>query len=200
MNISNSEIRAKARAALGNEIFGRTWLMALLVGLIISAILGAANSLCMGLGSLLLSGPLYVGLYKTYLKIAQGDQDVKIETAFEGCYSFGPNLVLGLMHTLYIFLWTLLFIIPGIIKSYSYALAYYIKAEHPEYGWRECLNESEKMMQGNKMRLFILHLSFIGWALLSIFTFGLASLWVNAYQQTATAIFYEELKKEQLYQ
>ncbi len=199
MYISNSEIRARARFALGGEIFGKKWLMAVLGGLIISAILTAANYLCAGIATMLLCGPLYVGLYKFYLKIAHDDPEVRVENVLEGCYNFSQNFTLGVMHTLYIFLWSLLFIIPGIVKSYSYSLAYYIKAEHPEYDWRECLDESEMMMKGNKWRLFKLHFSFIGWMFLSLFTLGIGSLWVNAYMETSNAIFYEELKHERMY-
>ena len=199
MYISNSEIRAKARENLGPGIFNNTWIMAILGGLIISAVLGAANYLCAGIATMLLCGPLYVGLYKLYLKIANGDKEVKIETVFSGCYNFSQNFMVGLMYTLFIFLWSLLFVIPGIVKSYSYALVFYIKAENPDMDWRMCLDESESMMQGNKWRLFTLHLSFIGWFLLSMFTFGIGSFWVNAYLQTSTAVFYEELKRERMY-
>lgn len=196
MNISNSEIRAKAREALGKNILSKTWLIAMAIGFIISSVLTAANAISSGIATLFLSGPLYVGLNMAYLHIARGDREVTIGTAFEGCYDFKSNLILGIMHNLIIWLWSLLFIIPGIIKGYSYSMAYYIKADHPEYGWRECLEESEKMMKGYKLRYFLLNFSFIGWILLSIVTFGIASFWVNTYMSTASAVFYDELKRE----
>lgn len=196
MNISNREIRAKARETLGKSIFSKTWLIAIAIGLIISGILAAANYISSGFATLFLSGPLYVGLNMAYLHITRGDKEVTIGSAFEGCYDFKSNLVLGLMHNLIIWLWSLLLIIPGIIKGFSYSMAYYIKADHPEYGWRECLEESEKMMKGYKLKYFLLNLSFIGWLLLSIVTFGLASFWVSAYMSTASAVFYDELKRE----
>lgn len=199
MYISNSEIRARARTALDRNPFSRKWIILILMSVVTSIIFGAANYLCCGLGTLLLCGPLYVGLYKAHLKVAQGYSDIKFDTVFEGCNNFGSNLVLGLMHTLIVTLWSLLFIIPGIIKSYSYALVYYIKAEHPEYGWRECLDESEKMMRGYKFKLFMLHLSFVGWLFLSTFTCGIGTVWVNTYLQTATAVFYQELKTQKMY-
>ena len=198
MNTSNYEIRAKARDALGNNIFDRTWLLALAAGLIISVILAAATSIG-GIASILLTGPLYVGLHFTFLKIARKDIDIKFENVFDGCYSFGPNLVLGLMRELLITLWTFLFIIPGIIKGYSYSMAYFVKADYPEYGWRECLQESERLMKGNRLRLFSLHLSFIWWDILGIMTCGIGTLWVSAYKSTANAIFYEELKRSDMY-
>ena len=199
MQISNSEIRARARKALENNPFRRIWVMLVLMGFVTSAILGAANYLCFGLGFLLLSGPLYIGLYKIYLRVATDDSDIKFEHLFEGCYNFAPGLALGVMHTLIIFLWSLLFLIPGIIKAYSYSMAYFIKSEHPEYGWRECLDESAFLMRGNKMRLFKLHMSFFGWIILASLTLGICSFWVEAYMNTATAILYEELKEEKAY-
>ncbi len=199
MYISNFEIRAKARQALDNNIFSSKFLMLIAMNITTSLVLGAANYLCLGLGTLLLCGPLYVGLYKSHLKTVNGDSDIRFSTVFDGCDDFGSNLVLGVMHTLIIALWSLLFIIPGVIKSYSYALVYYVKADNPEYTWRECLNESERMMRGYKMKLFTLHLSFLGWAFLSLFTFGIGFLWVNVYQQTATAVFYEKLKAKDMY-
>lgn len=200
MYISNSEIRAKAREALGRNIFSKNYLMLIGMTLVTGIVLSAANYLCCGLGSLLLCSPLYVGLYKVYLRLVQGDQSITFNSLFDGCNEFGPNLALGVMRTLIITLWTFLLIVPGIIKSYSYALSYYIKAENPDYSWRECLDESAIMMKGHKMQLFKLHLSFIGWALLSLLTFGIGLFWVNTYQQTATAIFYEEIKSQTNYE
>ena len=128
--------------------------------------------------------------------ITRGDKEVAVGNAFEGCYDFKSNLVLGLMHNIIVWLWSLLFVIPGIIKGFSYSMVYYIKADHPEYGWRECLEESEKMMKGYKFKYFLLNLSFIGWILLSIVTFGLSTFWVTAYMSTASTVFYDELKRE----
>ena len=199
MHISNSEIRAKARESLDGKIFGKRWLLAVLGGLIISAVLGAANYLCAGIATMLLCGPLYVGLYKFYLNISNNQEDIKVESVFDGCYNFSQNFMVGLMQSLLIFLWSLLFVIPGIVKSYSYALVYYIKAENPEMDWRQCLSESEIMMKGNKWRLFKLHFSFIGWMFFSLFTLGIGSLWVNAYMQVSTAVLYEEIKRERMY-
>ena len=91
-------------------------------------------------------------------------------------------------------LWSLLFVIPGILKAYSYALVYYIKNDHPEYSWRECFIASNALMKGNRWKLFCLQFSFIGWTILGMLCLGLGGLWITPYRQTATAIFYEELK------
>lgn len=98
------------------------------------------------------------------------------------------------LSTIYIFLWTLLLIIPGIIKSYSYALTPYILVEHPEMSANEAIEESMRLMDGHKFDLFYLQLSFIGWAILSILSLGLGFFWLIPYQMTAQAAFYRDIK------
>ena len=100
------------------------------------------------------------------------------------------------LSTIYIFLWTLLLIIPGIIKSYSYALTPYILVEHPEMSANEAIEESMRLMDGHKFDLFYLQLSFIGWAILSILSLGLGFFWLIPYQMTAQAAFYRDIKNE----
>ena len=196
MRLTNSEIRAKARQALGGQIFAGPWLTALLISLAIGAILAAASGISYGIGSVLLTGPLYLGLNLAYLKLVRGEE-MKFETAFAGCNDFGSNFVLGIMQSLLIFLWSLLCYIPGIIKGYAYSMAFFIKADHPEYGWRECLNESERMMNGHKMDYFLLQLSFIGWTIVGTLACGIGTLWVTAYISASNAVFYDELKKSE---
>lgn len=103
--------------------------------------------------------------------------------------------VIGLM-SIYIFLWCLLLFIPGIIKSYSYCFAPYISMDNDELTVEECINESMKMMNGNKMKLFLLDLSFIGWYLLCIVTLGIAILWVVPYHEAARIALYEDIKAQ----
>lgn len=94
---------------------------------------------------------------------------------------------------LYVFLWSLLFIIPGIIAGYSYAMTGYILAEHPELTASEAIERSKRMMTGNRWRLFCLQISFIGWDILSSLTLGIGELWLRPYKQAATAAFYREI-------
>lgn len=197
MKISNSEIRAKARESLGGNIFSKTWLLSLLAVAIVAFVINLVSQMSCGIGTALVMGPLYVGLHLAFLRLIRRESEMKIGSIFDGCNDFGSNLMLGLMYTLIVSLWTMLFIIPGIVKSYSYALVYYIKADHPEYSWRECLDESEKMMKGNRLKLFYLNCSFVGWMLLGSLACGIGALWVSPYMQASTAVFYEELKREQ---
>lgn len=121
-------------------------------------------------------------------------KSAKVETLFSGCNNFVTNFVAYLLVQIFTVLWTLLFIIPGIVKSCSYAMTYYILNDHPEMSATEAITESRKMMNGHKMEYFILQLSFIGWILLSTLTFGLLLLYVLPYMQATNAAFYEKLK------
>ena len=96
----------------------------------------------------------------------------------------------------YTLLWTLLLVIPGIIKAYSYSMTFYILRENPEMTAGDAITASQKMMDGHKMDLFLLSLSFIGWAILASITFGIGYLWLIPYIYTAYEAFYETLKKE----
>ena len=96
----------------------------------------------------------------------------------------------------YTLLWTLLLVIPGIIKAYSYSMTFYILRENPEMTAGDAITASQKMMDGHKMDLFLLSLSFIGWAILASITFGIGYLCLIPYIYTAYAAFYETLKKE----
>ena len=101
---------------------------------------------------------------------------------------------LCIMIGIFVFLWSLLFVIPGIVASYRYCQAAYILAENPEKGVMECINESKAMMFGHKMDRFILDLSFIPWYLLSSITCGIASIYVTPYQSLTNAAYYNSLK------
>ena len=100
-----------------------------------------------------------------------------------------------ILQNIYIFLWSLLLIIPGIIKTFSYALTPYILKDNPHLSYNAAIEESMRLMDGNKARLFWLSLSFIGWAILSIFTCGLGLLALIPYYYTTVAAFYEDLKE-----
>lgn len=111
-------------------------------------------------------------------------------------------LFLKLAVRIYVFLWGLLFIVPGIIKRYGYSQAEYIfkdivdrTGEQPSI--RECLSESERIMQGQKMNLFSLELSFIGWYIASIFTYGLLYFWLQPYLFMSRVVFYEHVSQSE---
>jgi uncharacterized membrane protein len=90
-------------------------------------------------------------------------------------------------------LWSLLLIIPGIIKGIAYSQVFFLLRDNPEYTALEAITESKKRMKGYKWKFFLLNLSFIGWAFIAIFTLGIGFLWLTPYILTANATFYNEL-------
>ena len=194
MNTSNYVLRARARESLGGGIFAKNWLLAILVHIVYSIIYGGASSMCFVV-AIIIAGPLEVGLASVFVKAVRTKEEIRFEQMFDGFKDFSGNLVLGLMQGLYIFLWSLLFIIPGIVKMYSYSMCFYIKNDHPEYDWEKCITKSRMLMRGNKMKLFLLDLSFIGWEIVALFTCGIGFLWIYPYQMASRAAFYNELIK-----
>ena len=144
--------------------------------LIYGLLVGAVSNM-VPLLAFVISGPLAYGLVALYLGRARGTR-MDVNTLFVGFNRFVDTLVLGLLQWLFVFLWSLLFVIPGVIKSYSYAMAFYIMHDEPGIKPMEALRKSEEMMKGYKGSLFGLQLSFIGWWLLIIVTLGLASFFV----------------------
>lgn len=191
--MTNAEIRAKAREALGGGIFQNAWMYALLVAFIGDAILTVAGTVVVG--AIILFGPITYGVHKYFVFLTRGGDEKSIATVFDGFTTdFAGTVLLGILQSVFVFLWSLLFIIPGIVKHYGYAMAYYIKVDHPEYDWRQCLDESQKMMMGKKWRLFCLDFSFIGWIIVGVLCLGVGTLWVIPYMEAARARFYEEIK------
>ncbi|MCF0174532.1 MAG: DUF975 family protein, partial [Bacteroidales bacterium] len=101
-----------------------------------------------------------------------------------------------LLKSIYVFLWSLLLVIPGIIKAFSYALVPYIISENPNLSPEEAISQSSKMMEGHRLDLFILYLSFIGWFILAVLTAGIGFLWLCPYISAAKASFYLDIKNE----
>ena len=200
--IDNATIRAKARAQLGGGIFKDKWLIMLLVCLLYTTIGGIVSSIpVLGwIGTLVVGGPLMYGLYKAILETVEGEKP-KFESLIHGfTEDFSGNMILGLLQTLFVFLWTLLFIIPGIVKTYAYAMAFYLKRDCTKMGVtkeaKTYLDESSTMMEGHKMQLFLLDLSFFGWYFLGVLCFGVGTLFVVPYHEMARANFYKELCAE----
>ena len=108
------------------------------------------------------------------------------------------NVLTMFLMYLFIFLWALLLVIPGIIKSLAYSMTPFIIKDYPELSPNQAINLSIKMMKGRKFDLFWLYLSFIGWFFLCIFTLGLGYLWLAPYVQTSMAAFYQDVKNDYL--
>lgn len=191
-----SEYRRRAREALEGNIFGNTWLFMVLVVLVTGAILSVSGIIF--IGPLLLIGPISIGICSYTLHVVRNtEKKNKIDPLLDGFRgSVGNSILVGLLATIFTALWSLLFIIPGIVKAIAYSQCYFIALEHPEYDANTCITESRKMMNGHKWEYFCLQFSFIGWMIVGSFCLGVGTLWVSAYMNAANAAFYEDLKNQ----
>jgi len=162
---------------------------AFLVG---SAIYITIAAIAMAVVYFVLGSIISVGYARFNLDLVDGGNP-SFETLF-GYFSYWKTTAVArLLQSLYVLLWSLLFIIPGIMASYSYAMTEFILAEHPELTAGEAIAQSKVMMAGNRWRLFCLHFSFIGWDILCTLTMGIGHLWLRPYRQAADAVFYREI-------
>lgn len=178
------------------------WLMGAIICFIVTAVSGLISAIP-GYGvfiGLVVLGPLNFGVSYTFLSFSRNNGKLEIESLFKGFNSdfFSKAFFLNLLKNVYIFLWALLFIIPGIVKAYSYYMSNYILADHPDYTPKECIEKSREMMEGHKLELFVQHLSFLGWAILCIFTLGVGGFFLSAYIYTTEANFYNNIMGEPL--
>ena len=185
----NTELRAEARVALTDK-----WVMGAVTTLVFGAVSGAASYIPV-VGTILVALPMMYGYSIVMLSVMRGGE-MNIGGLFDGFNDFGRIVGTKLLQAIYTFLWTLLLVIPGIIKNYSYAMTDFILKDQPELANNAAIEKSMAMMDGNKMKLFLLDLSFIGWAILCLFTFGIGFLFLQPYVQSAHAAFYEDLKAQ----
>ena len=156
---------------------------------ITSAIIGA-------LFSIFVTNAITVGVNNYFIK--NTDSKPSFKDAFSGFkVKYGRNIGTLLLVGIKTFLWTLLFIVPGIIKSYEYSIIPYILADDPEISSKDAFKKAKQMMKGNKWRLFKLEFSFIGWFVLCVLTLGIGTLFLIPYINAANAEFYVELKNKQ---
>ncbi len=168
-----------------------------LVYLIYSLIIGALSSMA-GVGLLLLGGPVHLGLANYIYDVYHGE-NVDVVTLFKPFNKdILKSIILGAVSAIYIALWSLLFVIPGIIKMYSYSMIYFIQLENPDMHYEEVITKSRKIMKGNKGRLFCIHLSYIGWFILSALTFGILLFWVMPKVQMAKYELYRQISFDPL--
>ncbi len=191
--MKRSALKKQARAALKGH-----WGIAILVGLALIGVNWVIGMIpVIGWIVSLAAVVLEFGFAAFYLSLVRAG-DVKFVTLFTASFEgFFKKLGTYWLKVLYLFLWYLLFIIPGIVKSYSYAMTNYILLDNPELTANEAITKSRQMMKGYKWKLFVLDLSFILWRLLGMIPFFgtlLNLLYVNPFYTATRAQFYEELK------
>ena len=190
-------ITLKERAK--EQIRGKIWDL-FLITLIVSLITGAVNGV-LGLlpgigtvGALVITAPIYISVYKIYLDLVNENKTPVIADVFYGYSDFGSSVLVVIITALFTFLWSLLFVLPGIVKAISYSQAYYIIAENKGMPAIDAINRSKAMMHGHKMDYFVLQLSFIGWGIVGALTFGIAFIWIAPYMSATYANFYNSVK------
>lgn len=142
-----------------------------------------------------LINPFDVGGKRFMRKSIEDVAQVK-EIAFAYDHSYKNVVKVMFYRELYIFLWALLFVIPGIVKMYQYLMVPYLLSEYPDMEYHEALARSRDMMEGNKWKAFVLGFSFILWDMLSVITFGIVAIfYVNPYRNLTFAALYDELKR-----
>jgi uncharacterized membrane protein len=142
---------------------------------------------------LLIGGPMAIGLATFSLALAR-NQEIIFNQLFEGFNKFGLALATYFLMVVFILLWMLLLIIPGIIAALSYSMTFYILADEESMDAMEAIDKSKAMMDGYKWKYFCLGLRFVGWAILCILTLGIGFLWLVPYMQVTNAKFYEDVK------
>lgn len=144
----------------------------------------------------LITPALSMGLTMIYLGLTRNEEP-KVGDVFKGFSIFGKAWWLSFITGFFIMLWSMLLVIPGIVKTYAYSMAPYILADNPTMTAREALRESKRITDGGKIDLFVLELSFIGWGLLCVITFGIAGIYVVPYMQATYANVYQKLKAQE---
>ena len=188
--MTNSEILKSTRDALTGK-----WTIAVVTCFLYVAISGVfAGVRELNIINLIIGGPLAFGATVFSLSIIR-NEEATVEQLFVGFKQFGRTLIAYLLMTVYIILWMLLLIVPGIIKAMAYAQTFYIMADDDQINGEDAINKSMAMMDGYKTQYFLLNLRFLLLAILCIFTLGIGYLFLFPYMLVSYAKFYEMVKE-----
>ncbi|WP_455498653.1 DUF975 family protein [Coprobacter sp.] len=183
------------------KVLSGNWKPSVIVSLVVVLIIGGSIALqyvslllyyvvFLAFGSIVSIGCMYV-----FLDLYRDKKEPQIADLFTPFQQYGRIFACYIQVFIFTILWMLLLIVPGIIKGLSYSMSYFVLKDRPELSPAEAIKESMRLMNGHKADLFILQLSFIGWAILgSITVIGI--IWVIPYMYTAVAAFYEQLKNK----
>jgi uncharacterized membrane protein len=193
---SISELRATARERLKGN-WGKS-ILTVVVYFILTLIINSGSKFenigwLVGILTLVLSGAWSAGLLTYFIQLTR-QEALSVKLLFSQLPRLIPFFFLLILQAIFVILWTLLLIVPGIIASLRYSQSFYIMIDNPEMKAKDAINRSKEMMKDQKWKYFLLHLSFIGWYLLSILTLGIGLLWLMPYIYTTQASFYEDLR------
>lgn len=188
---SRIEIKTQAKVHF-SEQYWTCVLTFVVYGVVTSVVTGVTA----GIAAFFLMPPLTVGIAYFSLRIYRGETSDVSDALATGFRDYGKSLVGILWMYLFTFLWTLLFVIPGIVKAISYSMTPYILAERDDVSAQDALKLSMEMTEGHKGEIFVMMLSFIGWWLLTALTFGVLAIFYTApYTAISMAGIYDELKQ-----
>jgi uncharacterized membrane protein len=187
MNLTNDDLKNHALQQLGNYNKWGESVGVILIAAIISTVAG-----CIPFGSLLIFGPLALGMNGYFLRISRNG-DAILNDMFDGFKNFGNAFIANFLSILLIFLSLLLLIVPGIIVACGYSQINRIMHDNPNMSGIDAMKASWQLMDGKKMDFFILNLSFIGWALLCILTLGIGFFFLTPYINVTNSKFYDEI-------
>ncbi len=190
--MERAELKRLAKQQIKGNI-GILFVITLLVGLIG----GLVGMIPVGglIASIVVTPAFALAQINIYLRLTKG-QKPAVGDLFSEFSNFWAAFKVTFLMGLFTFLWTLLFYIPGIIKTLSYSQSMYILAENPEMGALEAISRSKEMMKGHKWELFVLNLSFFGWGLLGVLTLGIAFIWIVPYMNATLANFHNSINSE----
>ena len=187
-----NELKASAKTQISGKIGILFAMFLAMIGVSIASSFVPAVGFIAGL---VVNAAFALGGTFVFLKIAKGET-VSVGNIFYGFEDLWTAIKAQFFMNLFIWLWSLLLIIPGIIKAYAYSMTLFILAENKGMPVLEAITLSRKMMNGHKMDLFLLCLSFIGWIILVVITFGIAGIWVYPYFYATFSNFYLSVKED----
>lgn len=174
------------------KIMKGQWIVGFVVLLIESLIVAALSTVTLGIGLFLLQSVITIAVYNVFISGYEGKKYEISDMANGITDELTNRICLSVLKQLFISLWTLLFIIPGIVKTYSYFLAEFISRKDPKLSATDCITKSREIMKGHKWEMFVFELSFIGWHLLAILTFGILYIWLAPYIIQSTIVYVDK--------
>ena len=187
-----NELKSLAKTQISGKIGVLFAMYVIMFGIAVAAGLVPAVG---GIASFVMNSAFCLGGAWVFLKITKGET-VTVGNIFYGFEDLWTAIKANFFMGLFSCLWSLLLIVPGIIKAYSYSMTYFILAENKGMSVLEAITLSRKMMDGHKMDLFLLFLLFIGWFILVLITFGIAGIWVYPYFYATLTNFYLSVKED----
>lgn len=186
MNITRADLKAESKRRLAGQ--AKPSAIVTFVSFLLPSLFGAS-----GIAPILFNGPFGAGMGQFFLRLVRGENP-GIGTMFLGFSKFLRNIRVWLLQLVFVLLWALLLIVPGIVAGLRYSMVWFVLADEPDLTAREALNRSKALTKGRLGDLFTVAISFFWWILFGFLTLGIGFLWVVPYIQTTWALIYEGMR------